>query len=191
MADNDDDKNATESPGAAPPPAPAEPSIQQLTDEKKELHDRLLRTAADFENYKKRMKREADEAQNRGRDALARELLPALDNLERALKHAAPDDPMAVGVGMVQKQLMGALEKLGITRFSSLGQPFDPNVHDAIQQVETDAVPPNTVAEEFAGGYMAGGRLLRPAMVAVAKAPARQPSSDTSGDSAAPGEGGG
>jgi len=86
--------------------------------------------------------------------------------------HAPEKDPLATGVRMVEKQLLGALEKFGISRFSALGQPFDPNLHDAIQQVETSEVPPGTVALEFAKGYKAGDRLVRPAMVAVAKAPA-------------------
>lgn len=152
-----------------------EARAQKLEQEKRELHDRLLRTAADFENWKKRAKKESDEAQQRGREALLKELLTVLDNLERALKHAAPDDPLAQGVQMVEKQFVAALEKFGVTRFSAAGQPFDPSLHDAIQQIETDAVPPGTVAQEFAQGYLSGNRLIRPAMVAVAKAPSRSP----------------
>jgi molecular chaperone GrpE len=158
--------------------APAEPTLEQqieqlekLEQEKRELHDRLLRTAAEFENFKKRTKKEMDDAATRGREQLLRELLPAIDNLERALKHAPPGDPLAVGVQQTEKQLLQALEKFGVTRFSSVGKPFDPAQHDAIQQVETAEFPPGTVAQEFASGYMIGPRLLRPAMVAVAKAP--------------------
>ena len=137
----------------------------------KEAHDRMLRTAADFENFKKRTKKELDEAQSKGREQVAKDILPVLDNLERALKHAAADDPLAKGVHMVEKQLLSALEKFGVARFSALGQPFDPAQHDAIQQVETTEVAPGTVAQEFAPGYTVNGKLLRPAMVAVAKAP--------------------
>jgi molecular chaperone GrpE len=147
-------------------------SIEKLEQEKKDLHDRLLRTAADFENFKRRTKKEIDDAATRGREQLLKELLPALDNLERALKHAPPGDPLAVGVQQTEKQLLQALEKFGVTRFSAVGKPFDPSVHDAIQQVETSEQPPGSVAQEFASGYMLGQRLLRPAMVAVAKAPA-------------------
>jgi molecular chaperone GrpE len=100
-----------------------------------------------------------------------KELLPALDNLERALKHAPEGDPLAVGVKQTEKQLLQALERFGVTRFSSLGKPFDPSVHEAIQQVETSEHPPGAVAQEFASGYSIGQRLLRAAMVAVAKAP--------------------
>jgi molecular chaperone GrpE len=135
----------------------------------KELHDRLLRTAADFENFKKRTKKEVDEAAQKGREQLLKEVLPVIDNLERAIKHAAGDDPLAQGVRMVEKQLLQALEKFGVTRFSALGQPFDPNMHDAIQQIETDEHVAGTVAQEYASGYLSNGKLLRPAMVAVAK----------------------
>lgn len=171
-------------PGEAPPPprsadAPAEPTLEQqieqlerLEKEKRELHDRLLRTAAEFENFKKRTKKEADEASTRGREQLLKELLPALDNLERALKHAPAGDPLTVGVQQTEKQLLQALEKFGVVRFTALGKPFDPSLHDAIQQVETAEYPPGSVAQEFASGYLLGQRLLRPAMVAVAKAPA-------------------
>jgi molecular chaperone GrpE len=173
---NDDDKT-----GEAPPPdaADAAPTLEQqieqlekLEKEKRDLHDRLLRTAAEFENFKKRTKKEADEASTRGREQLLKELLPAIDNLERALKHAPPGDPLAVGVQQTEKLLLQALEKFGVVRFTSVGKPFDPSIHDAIQQVETSDHPPGSVAQEFASGYMIGQRLLRPAMVAVAKAPA-------------------
>lgn len=175
-------------PGEAPPPsaggngessdaAQAEPEttpeqrIAQLEQDKRELHDRLLRTAAEFENFKKRSKKEADEASMRGREQLLKELLPALDNLARALQHAPAGDPLAVGVLQTEKQLLQALEKFGVVRFASVGKPFDPSLHDAIQQLETTEHAPGTVAQEFAPGYMIGQRLLRAAMVAVAKAP--------------------
>jgi len=185
---NDDQKqgNTPENagPGEAPPPpkqaGEAEPptleqqieQLEKLEKDKRELHDRLLRTAAEFENFKKRTKKEADEASTRGREQLLKELLPAIDNLERALKHAPAGDPLAVGVQQTEKLLLQALEKFGVVRFSSVGKPFDPSIHDAIQQVETSEHPPGSVAQEFASGYMIGPRLLRPAMVAVAKAPA-------------------
>ena len=184
MANDSDEKNAGNASGeeqqqkGEPAPQTVEDMITQLEQkgqklelEKKDLHDRLLRTAADFENWKKRAKKEVDEGAQKGREQIVKELLPVIDNLERALQHASGDDPVAQGVRMVEKQLLGALEKFGITRFSAEGQPFDPNMHDAIQQVETTAVPSGTVAQQFAAGYLSNGRLLRPAMVAVAKAP--------------------
>ena len=146
--------------------------IATLEADKREVHDRFLRLAAEFENWKKRARREQDEAATRGREALLKELLPALDNLERALQAAPEKDPVAVGVRLVDKQVMSALEKFEVKRFSALGQPFDPNMHEAIQQVESSEVTAGSVAKEFAQGYTIGGRLLRAAMVGVAKAPA-------------------
>jgi molecular chaperone GrpE len=175
----------------------AEQQVVKLEQDKRDLHDRLLRSVADFENYKKRAKKEMDEAATRGREQLLGELLPALDNLERALKHAPEGDPLAVGVKQTEKQLLAALEKFGVTRFASLGQPFDPSLHEAIQQVETKDLPSGSVATEFASGYKINNRLLRPAMVAVAKSPAGavedggdgQAASEGNGH-ASPGEGG-
>jgi molecular chaperone GrpE len=149
----------------------AEQQVEKLEQDKKELHDRLLRLAAEFENFKRRSKKEMDDSATRGREQLLKELLPALDNLERALKHAPPGDPLAVGVQQTEKQLLQALEKFGVVRFPSVGKPFDPSMHDAIQQVETAEHTPGSVAQEFASGYLINQRLLRPAMVAVAKAP--------------------
>lgn len=177
---NDDPKHGNtpenSGPGEASPPPQSNgngssepPSLDKLEQEKKELHDRLLRTAAEFENFKRRSKKEAEEASTRGREQLLKELLPALDNLERALKHAPPGDPLAVGVQQTEKQLLQALEKFGVVRFSAVGKPFDPSLHDAIQQVETNEHPAGSVASEFASGYMIGPRLVRAAMVAVAK----------------------
>ena len=189
------DENESNGNGQAPPPpeskakGPAGPddtqeqqTVENIIDElekravgaesqAKELHDRLLRTAADFENFKKRSKKEIDEGMTKGREQILKEILPVIDNLERALKHAPGDDPLAQGVRMVEKQLLQALEKFGVTRFSALGQPFDPAMHDAIQQVETQDQAPGTVAQEYSSGYMMSGKLLRPAMVAVAKKP--------------------
>ncbi len=164
--------------GAAPAPQGFEEIVTELENkvatveqEKKDLHDRLLRSAADFENYKKRAKKEIDDGAIKGREKVFLEILPVMDNLERALKHAATDDPLAQGVRMVEKQLLQALEKFGVARFTTVGQPFDPAMHDAIQQTETTEVPPNTVAQEYAAGYTLGGKLLRAAMVGVSKAP--------------------
>ncbi len=173
MANEDDAKTETAEAAPADPPTAEESAAKaQLAQQAQdELKDRLLRTAAEFENYKKRTKKEVEDATARGRESLLKEVFPVLDNLERALQHAQEKDPLAVGVRMVEKQLLGALEKFGITRFTAVGTPFDPSMHDAIQQVETTDVAPGSVAMEFAKGYMSGGRLLRPAMVAVAKAP--------------------
>jgi molecular chaperone GrpE len=183
MANEEDTKPETQVPVEPEAEATPEEERAKLQQAHDELKDRLLRTAADFENYKKRTKREMDEAQARGREGVLKDILPVLDNLERALQHAPEKDPLAVGVRMVEKQLLAALEKFGISRFSAVGQPFDPTLHDAIQQVETAEMPPGTVAMEFAKGYKAGDRLIRPAMVAVAKAPAASAQTDGAGES--------
>jgi molecular chaperone GrpE len=162
-------------PEAAPAAAPEtlEQRVTRLEREKSETHDRMLRVAADFENYKRRAKRDVDDATFRAKEQVLREVLPVLDNLDRALQATSRGgtvEALAQGVKLVEKQLLGGLEKFGIKGFEAKGQPFDPSRHEAIQQVETDAVAPGTVAEEFARGYVIGDRLLRPAMVAVAKA---------------------
>jgi molecular chaperone GrpE len=171
---NDEEPKAEPTVELVTPPTP-EDERAQLQKAHDELKDRLLRTAAEFENYKKRARKEVDEAQARGREGVLKDIFPVLDNLERALQHAPEKDPLTVGVRLVEKELLKALEKFGVSRFSAVGQPFDPTVHDAIQQVETAEVPPGTVAQEFAKGYKSGDRLLRPAMVAVAKAPSAPP----------------
>src|SRR3954468_2321905 len=109
------------------------------------IKDQLLRTAADYDNYRKRTRREVEDAQKRGREELLRELLPVFDNLERAVVHAGQaSDAKAVadGVGMVLKQFADTLGRVGIRRVATVGSPFDPTQHEAIQQLETDDHPP-------------------------------------------------
>lgn len=162
--------------GSADAAAPADPqsALAKANEEKRELNDRLLRTAADFENYKRRVRKEMEDASVRGLEGLAKELLPALDNFDRALAAAksstAPGVAVIVeGVQMVQKSLFSALEKYQIKPFEAEGKPFDPNVHEGIQQVDSETVPQGSVATVFQRGYMIGSRLLRPAMVAVSR----------------------
>ncbi|MSP62447.1 MAG: nucleotide exchange factor GrpE [Myxococcales bacterium] len=149
--------------------------IARLEKDKSDSHERVLRIAAEFENFKKRSRREADESSSRGREMLARDLLPVLDNLERALQAldaGGTVESLGQGVKLVDKQLHGVLDKFEIRGFDALGEAFDPAKHEAIQQVETVDYLPGAVARVFARGYLIGSRLLRPAMVAVAKAPA-------------------
>jgi len=137
--------------------------------------DQLLRTAADFDNYRKRSRREAEEAERRGRDELLRELLPVFDNLERASSHAAsaPDvKALADGIEMVMRQFLDTLGRLGVERILAVGAAFDPTVHEAIQQIETSDFEPGQVAQEVQAGYRTKDRLIRPSMVVVAKRPA-------------------
>jgi molecular chaperone GrpE len=138
------------------------------------VRDQLLRTAADFDNFRKRTRREVDDARVRGREELLKELLPVFDNLERAVVHAEQaQDAKAVaeGVRMVLKQFLDTLGRVGIRRIQAQGQPFDPSLHEAIQQLETKDQPAGTVVAEVQPGYAMGDRLVRPSMVVVAKPP--------------------
>ena len=170
-----------ESPGGAgTAKAPDASDVARLTGERNELSDRLLRLAAEFENYKRRIRKETDDASVRATETVLKEMLPVMDNLDRALLAARSGDGSAAsgalveGVQLVQKQFLVALDKCQVKPFDAEGQPFDPQVHEAISQVETDKVPAGSVASVFQRGYKIGGRLLRPALVAVAKAPAQQ-----------------
>jgi molecular chaperone GrpE len=136
----------------------------------KDTHDRLLRVAAEFDNFKKRAAKEREDAQKFGIERLLKDFLPVADNLERALDHAEEHDLRQVieGVKLVQKLFEAALAKHGVVGFSALGQPFDPNVHEALMQQESDA-PPGTVVSEMSRGYKLNDRLVRPAAVVVAR----------------------
>jgi molecular chaperone GrpE len=138
------------------------------------IRDQLLRTAADFDNFRKRSRRELEEAKRITREDMLRDLLPVFDNLERATAHAetATDvKSLADGVNMVLRQFLDTLSKLGVERVQAVGLPFDPSQHEAIQHLETSDQAPGTVVHEVQAGYRAGDRLVRPAMVVVAKAP--------------------
>lgn len=146
--------------------------------------DRYLRLAAELDNARKRAARDREEYIRSANEALVRELLPALDNFDRALQ-AARAEPgaaaVAQGVELIQREILRALEKFGVTPFQSAGQPFDPERHEAVARVAADGQPEMTVVAEIARGYLMHGRVLRPAMVAVAMAPEPSP-----GDEAAP-----
>jgi molecular chaperone GrpE len=137
----------------------------------KEAHERMLRAAADLENYKKRAQREKEEVQKFGVEKLLKDLLPVLDNLDRALAAAPPGDPLAAGVGLVRTSFEQVLSKYGVKGFSAVGQPFDPAQHEALMQVPTAEQPPGTVVVEHARGFTLHDRLVRPALVGVAVAP--------------------
>ena len=136
----------------------------------KDTHERLLRVAAEFDNFKKRATKERDDAQKFGIEKLLKDFLPIADNLERALDHAEEHDLRQVieGVKLVQKLLETTLARHGVTGFSALGQPFDPNLHEALMQQESDA-PAGTVVSEMSRGYKLNERLVRPAAVVVAR----------------------
>ena len=147
--------------------------IATLEMEKKDLQDKLLRLAAEFDNFKKRILREQGTAFKYAEEGLLKELLPSIDNLERALAHQnASDDvkTMREGVDLTLKALRSATAKFGLTPIDSVGQPFDPNLHEALVMEATDAVPAQSVLREFEKGYFYKDRLLRAAKVVVAKA---------------------
>lgn len=138
------------------------------------LREQLLRTAADFDNYRKRARRDVADAEVSAREELLKEILPVFDNLERAAQHAenATDvQGLADGIKMVMRIFVDTLAKLDIHKIESVGKPFDPAVHEAIQHMASTEHPPGTVAAEVQPGYRMGERLMRPAMVVVAKAP--------------------
>ena len=141
--------------------------------EAKNYYERLLRQAAELENYKKRSGRERDDAIRYANESLLKDLLPVVDNLERAIAHASGGGngkPLVEGVEMVLRGLADVLAKHGVMPIAAQGQPFDPTKHEAMTQVETDDHEPNSVVEELHKGYMLRDRLLRPALVSVAKA---------------------
>jgi molecular chaperone GrpE len=136
--------------------------------------NQMLRVAADFDNFRKRSRREIEDASRRSREELLRELLPVFDNLERAVSHSEQvPEARAVsdGVKMVLRLFHDTIGKLGVSRVKTLGEPFDPNVHEAIQQLASADHAPGTVMAEVLPGYAWDDRLVRAAMVVVAKAP--------------------
>jgi molecular chaperone GrpE len=128
------------------------------------------RTQADFENYRKRVARESAAAQSRGVAGLVKELLPALDNLDRALEAAAQDDPLLDGVRLVRSELSAALARVGVESFSPVGESFDPAFHEAMASVPqpADGAPSGSVVEVYQPGYRLGESVIRPARVVVA-----------------------
>jgi molecular chaperone GrpE len=142
--------------------------------EAKAHYDLFLRERAESENFKRRMQREKSESVRFANEPIIRDLLPVLDNLERALNHAqggGNGQSLVDGVTLVVKSFLDILGKYGVTREEAKGQMFDPTKHEAMAQVETADVAPNTVVDEYCPAYSLHGRLLRPALVTVAKAP--------------------
>jgi len=139
----------------------------------RENWDRFLRERADMENYRKRANREKEELLNYGTKSLIEEILPVIDNLERALEHATEDGLTALveGIRMTHGMLLTALKKFGVTPLDTVGATFDTAFHQAMTQIPTDQQPPNTVVQEFQKGYLLKERLLRPAMVSVSTTP--------------------
>jgi molecular chaperone GrpE len=157
--------------GAAPDNGGA---IQDLERQLAEQKDRMLRAMAEAENVRRRTQRDAEDRVRYANESLVRELLPILDNFDRALASAravAGAESVLAGVELIQRELLRVLERAGVSRYSAIGQAFDPTRHEAIARVVSEDAAPNTVVSEIAPGYMLHGRVLRPAMVAVAAAP--------------------
>ena len=141
-------------------------------EEAKENYERYLRQVAELENFKKRTNREREEAIRFANETLVKDLLPIVDNLERAVVHSkdgANGKTLVEGIEMVLRGLFDVLAKHGVVQVSAVGQPFDPEKHEAMAQVEVETHKPNTIVEEYHKGYMFRDRLLRPALVSVAK----------------------
>jgi molecular chaperone GrpE len=160
-------------PGAAPGAGPS-PRESELAKELEVVRDRYLRLHADFENFRRRATRERLEVEQYGHQNLVKELLTAVDNLDRAIDHAtrsggAELESLLQGVELVRRDLLGALTRYGVSRIEARGQAFDPAKHEAMAQVPDDSVAPNTVIDELQPGYLLRDRLLRPTRVIVSR----------------------
>lgn len=148
--------------------------LQAKTKEAEGLQDRNLRLMAEFDNARKRAAREREDYSRFANESLLRELLPVLDNFDRALQATRSDPAMVAvteGVELIQRELLRVLDKFGVKPFSSIGEPFDPERHEAVARVPAVEQPEMTVVGETARGYLLHGRVLRPAMVTVAMNP--------------------
>lgn len=175
----------------APVQAAAPDPLTEAKREAAEFKDKLLRTLAEMENLRKRTEREIADARAYGIASFAREVLAVADNMHRALQAIGPElregaeakvKSLIEGVELTERELLKALEKHGVKRFSPMAEKFDPNVQQAMFEMETTDVPPGHVAQVIQDGYMIGERVLRPALVAVAKA-AKAPSPANNDDS--------
>ena len=142
--------------------------VERLRAESKALRDRLMRTLADFDNFRKRTEREKKSLQKMGIFEVAKDFLGVIDNLERALVSPGSVDDLKQGVTMILRQQVEAFRRHGIEKIEAVGKPFDPTLHEAVAREETDQVTVPTVTAELQGGYLLENRLLRPAMVHVA-----------------------
>ena len=157
-------------------PHPKKDELERLREDAKQAKDQYLRTLAEFENAKKRLSREKEEFTRYAAETMVRELLPIVDSLDQALVAVDKQaDPQAVikGVHLIYRQLLGLLDREGVKRIPTVGEPFDPHKHEAVAQVDAqDGVADDTIIEEVQVGYTLHGKVIRPAMVKVAKASA-------------------
>ncbi len=147
--------------------------LESMEQESKDSHDRFLRVSAEFENYKKRAAREMNDFRKFANESFAKAMLPVVDNLDRAIESSSDDDhsnsSVVEGVNMTLKEILKIFEQFGVKPFESLGKTFDPALHQAVMQEESDDHPEKTILNELEKGYMIHDRLLRPAMVVVSK----------------------
>lgn len=158
------------------PPEPSpEQRIAELEGKVKEGHDKYLRSVAELDNVRKRARKDNEEARIDAQSRVLREMLPVIDNLERAVAHASQSGDggggLLEGIRLVLRQFHQALERSNVHPVEAKGTPFDPNQHEAVSQIVTDEAPAGSVVEVMQTGYRIGDRLLRPALVVVAKAP--------------------
>jgi len=163
----------------------ADSQEKQAQEELQIYQDKYMRLAAEFENYKRRAQRDQSDAIRYANESLLKNLLSTLDNLERAIqcgKDAGASGSLLEGVELTHKQFLETVGKLGVRQVSSTGSLFDPSMHQAVAQVESETAEPNTVVEEFQKGYFLHDRILRPAMVTVAKEESDQTETITTQD---------
>jgi molecular chaperone GrpE len=148
-------------------PVENDDEVEKLTKQLAEEKDKYLRLYAEFQNYRNRTTKEKTEAYNNATAKCIEEILPVIDNFERALTQECADENYKSGMELIFKNLLSILDKMGVKEIDAIGKPFDPNVHNAIQQIESDEYESDTVSAVFQKGYMLGERLVRPAMVQV------------------------
>lgn len=170
--DADLDRGENQTVDSAPAPTTQETDVEQLKRERDDFYDRLLRKTAEFDNYRKRVDRDRKDQMDWAAADMLTQVLSVLDDLERALKADAPPEaePYRAGFELIHRQLAEVVRKRGATPIEAVGTDFDPNVHQAIAYEETPGAREGEVVAEFAKGYKLGERLLRPAIVKVAKA---------------------
>jgi len=153
-------------------------ALAALNTEYAELRNTMLRAQADYENHRKRMRAERDQEATRGRERVLTDLLPVVDDFERALEHDKSDTPFRQGIELIYRQLLGMLKRYDITPMDVTGQKFDPKYHDAVASVTTTDVPEHSIVGEVQRGYMKGNDIFRHARVAVAMKPEKSVAED-------------
>ena len=158
----------TEQPEEQPQPDPVETELESAKNQMAQQEDKYLRLAAEYDNYRKRTAKEKESLWAGAKAETAAAFLPVYDNLERALNQPTADEAYKKGVEMTMNQLKEVLTKLGITEIPALGQPFDPNLHNAVMHIEDENLGENTVSQVFQAGFQCGEKVIRFAMVQVA-----------------------